>query len=292
MKKILFSLLIYLFIFSEHATAQNITVTGSTPNARKLKYPVVLVHGIARNDSNKNMHAWGSIPDTLAENGIEVYFGNTDAWGGILTNAELLKETIDAILEGTSHEKVNIIAHSKGGIDSRYCIWKYDYGDKVASLTTFSTPHQGAEIADLFYNTKIIHSKSVKKRLATIGKMFGDINPDIYNVNFDLTTENMNEFNANITMDNRVYFQSVYSTMSNPFDDPLFFRTYAYIKNLSGENDGLVSNKSASWGNNPKKLQDSISHEQIIDHGKRKNATITIQDIYLSIIDDLGKKGY
>ena len=37
-------------------------------------------------------------------------------------------------------EKVNIIAHSKGGLDSRYMITHLGLADKVASLTTVATP--------------------------------------------------------------------------------------------------------------------------------------------------------
>lgn len=281
-KKLLFTIICFFF-FPGFLCAQN---------SIELKYPLVLVHGIARNDSNKRNNPWGRIPDVLQESGIAVYFGNTDAWGSISSNAGLLKATIDVILEETGCEKVNIIAHSKGGIDSRYCIWLYGYGDRVASLTTISTPHQGAEVADLFFNTRILHTKTMKRRLNIIGKLTGDINPDIYNVNYELTTENMSEFNANIIMDNRVFFQSIYVTMHNPFDDPLFFRTHSYIKNISGDNDGLVSNKSASWGNNTFKLPDSISHEQIIGHGKPKNPGLDIPEIYLDIIKDLSSRGF
>ena len=256
-----------------------------------MQYPVVLVHGIARND-HKEYHAWGRIPDALKEHGIDVYFGNTDAWGGIMNNAELLKETIDSIIKHTNYEKVNIIAHSKGGIDSRYLIWKHQYGDKVASLTTIATPHQGSEIADLFYNTNIIHSKMVKQNLHSIGKLYGDISPDMYTVNAELTTENMIEFSAKVTMDPRVYYQSVFTVMQNPYDDPVFSRSNMYIKNRSGENDGVVSRKSATFGNNVIRISGSISHEQIIDQGGKKIRGTVIPEIYLELAKDLSRKGF
>jgi len=74
----------------------------------ELRYPVVLVHGIARNDIQGRFQPWGRIPEVLRENGVEVYFGNTDAWGDILSNARILKETVDSILENTSHQRVKI----------------------------------------------------------------------------------------------------------------------------------------------------------------------------------------
>ena len=294
MQKTVFFTIICFFFISVNVPALYIPDAGFESNKEiDIKYPVVLVHGIGRNDSKtKNMQPWGRIPEVLNEYGIKVFFGNTDAWGNILSNAEILKTTIDTVLEQTGCEKVNIIAHSKGGIDSRYCIWKYNYGNKVASLTMVSTPHQGSEIADLFFNTKIIHTKPIKKRLQVIGKLFGDSNPDMYHVNYELTTENMMEFNANVIKDNRVYYQSVYSVMNDPADDPLFSHSYIHIKNISGENDGLVSEKSANWGSNAVKIPVSISHEQIIDHGGKKRADVEVPNIYLGIVMELSEKGF
>jgi len=257
-----------------------------------LKYPVVLVHGIFAHDRGGIIDFWGRIPKILREKNIKVFLGNTDAWGSYESNAELLKAAIDKVIEETNCEKVNIIAHSKGGIDSRYLIWKYDYGDKVASLTTISTPHHGAEIADLIYNQKIVHSRTAKNALMIYGKLYGDINPDLYNVNYQLTTNKMREFNENIGMDNKVYYQSIYTTMRNSFDDMMFFYSYWYIKILTGDNDGIVSEYSAKWGDNITKIEGGISHAEIIDYKKRKISGIDIPDIYIKIISGLSEKGF
>jgi triacylglycerol lipase len=257
-----------------------------------LKYPVVLVHGIAAHDRGGIINFWGRIPDKLKENNIKVFFGNTDSWGSIESNAEILKDTIDKILEDTDCEKVNIIAHSKGGIDSRYLIWKYNYGDKVASLTTISTPHHGAELADLIYSQKIIHSQIAKNIYKLLGKLYGDTNPDMLNVNSQLTTEKMKEFNNNIDMDHRVYYQSFYTVMRNSFDDLMFFHSHKYIKSVCGANDGTVSEYSAAWSDNVKKIEGGISHAEIIDYKMKKISGINIPDIYLEIVNELSKKGF
>ncbi len=120
----------------------------------QLKYPIVLVHGIIAHDRPSFNKFWGRIPQTLRETGTKVFFGNTDAWGDIKSNAKILKTSIDKILDETKSEKVNIIAHSKGGLDSRYFIWKYNYGDKIASLTTISTPHHARDYP-IYLQTKI-----------------------------------------------------------------------------------------------------------------------------------------
>jgi len=257
-----------------------------------LKYPVVLVHGIVAHDRGGIINFWGRIPDTLQEHNIKVFLGNTDSWGSYESNAELLKDTIEKILDETNSEKVNIIAHSKGGIDSRYLIWKYNFGDKVASLTTISTPHHGAEIADLLYSQKIVHSRIAKNTLSTFGKLYGDTNPDLFNVNYQLTTKKMKEFNETVGMDHRVYYQSMYTLMRNSFDDLMFFNSYRYVKSINGNNDGIVSEYSAKWGDNIIKIEGGISHAEIVDYKMKKISSIYIPAIYLKIVRDLSEKGF
>lgn len=257
-----------------------------------LKYPIVLVHGVAAHDRKSIINFWGRIPEKLKEKNVKVFLGNTDSWGDYESNAKTLKKTVEEILQKTKTEKVNMIAHSKGGIDSRYLIWKYNFGDKVASLTTVSTPHRGAELADLIYKQKLIHSRIVKKTLTVFGKLYGDTSPDLYNVNYQLTTEKMKEFNEVIGMDDRVYYQSLYTAMKNSFDDLMFYYSYLYIKSISGENDGIVSEYSAQWGNNSMKIEGGISHAEIIDYKQKKISGINIPDIYIKIVDELSQKGF
>jgi len=275
-------------------------VTGCSHSAKKrkanvtLKYPVVLVHGIVAHDrevAGYNVF-WGRIPEILRESGVKVFFGGTDAWGGYESNAEILKTTIETVLLETNSEKVNIISHSKGGIDSRYLIWKYDFGDKIASLTTISTPHHGAEIADLTFKQGIIHTDITRRALAFFGEIYGDTNPDMYNVNYILTTGKMREFNETVGMDSRVYYQSLYTTIDNTFNDLMVVSGYLYIKSVRGENDGLVSEYSATWGGNSRKIGSGISHADILDYRRQKISEIDIPSIYVDIVHDLAEKGF
>jgi len=275
-----------------------------------LKYPVVLVHGIAMRDHGFVVTSWGRIPDILKSYGVEVYYGHTDAWGSIESNADIIKNTIDKILEDTGKEKVNIIAHSKGGLDSRMMIWKYNYGNKVASLTTISTPHHGSSVADFVQSAKPLHTTAAKKSLEILGKIYNDVYPDAYTASYELTTQNMKEFNKIVKWDNKVYFQSIYSTMKNVKDDPLFTASFLYLKRMEGDNDGLVSEYSARWGKNIIKVEGGLSHGQIIDFTARNQYEIDISNgqaielvdksladtkvpnIYLKILKDLSDRGF
>jgi triacylglycerol lipase len=265
---------------------------AKTEDGIPLEYPVILVHGIYAHDRGKVKIFWGRIPEVLGKNGIKVFFGNTDAWGDYESNAAILRDTIEKVLQETKSKKVNIIAHSKGGLDSRYCIWKYHYGNKVASLTTVSTPHHGAELADLIYSQKITHSRLGKKALAIFGEIYGDTNPDLYGVGHQLTTDYMKKFNQEVLMDKKVFYQSIYSIMESSFDDFMFFSSYRYIKKINGDNDGMVSEYSAKWGDNVIRIKGGISHAEIVDYKMRKISGIYIPAIYLKIVIELSKNGF
>jgi len=256
-----------------------------------LKYPVVFAHGFSIEDRKFAFNPWGRIPNTLKEHGVDVYYGITDAWGLIETNAGLLKATIDKILKDTGKEKVNIIAHSKGGLDARYMIWKYDYGNKVASLTTISTPHHGSVVADYMLYDKNLFTRTAVNMVSYMEKFVNDLYPDAYSAAFELTTVKLKEFNQNVTPDDRVYYQSVYSVMNKPSDDPFFSISYKYMKKLEGANDGLVSENSAKWGDNITKIDGGISHSQIIDD-EEDPQDMTILNIYLRIVNDLRNRGF
>lgn len=115
--------------------------------SEKLKYPILLVHGMGFRD-NKYVGYWGRIPGALQKMGCKIYFGNQDSNADIETNGRHLAERINQIILETGAERVNIIAHSKGGLDCRYAISSLGMGDKVASLTTIATPHHGSKTMD------------------------------------------------------------------------------------------------------------------------------------------------
>ena len=69
----------------------------------------------------------------------------------IAHGAELAK-IIDDVLFKTWSEKLHIIAHSQGGVDSRYVMSALGYDKYIASLITVATPHLGTPLADYVLN--------------------------------------------------------------------------------------------------------------------------------------------
>jgi triacylglycerol lipase len=260
---------------------------------------VVLVHGIAGNDKENSeteylgiLNYWGRIPAILQQAGIQVFFGNTGGWSTCETNAAMLKETIDTVLAETNSEKVNIIAHSKGGIDARYLIGKYNYGDKIASLITMATPHHGSEIADAIYNRGLIRTKLAQSFIKSYEKSNEDKSPDMYGVLYELTTEAMSHFNETVPMDERVYHLSFYVAMAESSTDRLMSATYRHIKkDGGGDNDGLVSTASAIWGESHR-IAGNLSHRDIVDMKRKPIDGVDVPLVYLEIMRELEKKGF
>ncbi len=261
-----------------------------------MKYPLILVHGIGAVDRLKHIHFWGRIPNTLELHGINVFLGETDSWGSFETNAHYLKLRIDEVLANTHAEKVNIIAHSKGGLDARYMFSRYECEDKVASLVTLNTPHRGAELADLLLKSQTTHSLLARKAMKTLGKLFLDKEPDPYRALINLSTESMLEFNEKNTMPGTIFFKSYYTVMKNGFDDLLFLFTHWYLKKHFGRNDGIVTEFSASWGENVERVKGlswgGISHSEIVDLKKKRISGIDIPEIYITIARELSRMGF
>ena len=90
---------------------------------------------------------WGRIPKELRRNGATVYYGQQQSAAAVEDSGKELAERIRQIVETTGCE-MNIIAHSKGGLDSRAAIAHAGCAPYVATLTTINTPHRGCIFAE------------------------------------------------------------------------------------------------------------------------------------------------
>ncbi len=260
------------------------------------KYPILLVHGVFFRDT-KYFNYWGRIPKELEANGAKVFYGNHPSAASVADSAADLKQRILQILSETGAQKVNIIAHSKGGLDCRYAISKLGIGDKVASLTTINTPHRGCEFAD--YLLGVIPA-DIKNRVADTYngtlKKFGEQNPDFLAAVGDLTDTACKQLDEQLSTPEGVYCQSVGSVMPRAAGGkfPLNF-SYHLVKYFSGENDGLVAEKSFEWGENYILLRPSekrgISHGDMIDLNRQNLSGFDVREFYVGLVSQLKNKG-
>ncbi|MDO5516029.1 MAG: triacylglycerol lipase [Clostridium sp.] len=262
----------------------------------KTRYPVVLVHGIFFRDW-MFLNYWGRIPKELIRNGAEIFYGHQQSSNPAAKSAEELKDNILKIINETGCEKVNIIAHSKGGLDSRYAISCLGLSKYVASLTTINTPHRGCRYVD-FLLDKI--PMSIKRFVADkYNKTFiklGDKNPDFLGGVTDLTAEKCNEFNKKVKDADGVLYQSITSKLKNIFSAPFPLNLgYLFAKAFDGENDGLVGVESAKWGNFLGILKTDhkgISHGDVVDLTRIDLKGYDVSECYVEILKKLKDRGF
>ncbi|HEU4446524.1 MAG TPA: alpha/beta fold hydrolase [Nitrososphaeraceae archaeon] len=108
------------------------------------RLPVILIHGYAQDRT-----VWNTWVRWLGEDNFSnihpIKFQHDDECGSAQEHAAELSVIIDRILEHTGHNQVNIVGHSKGGLDAR--AYLATDTDKVANLIMIGTPNAGSPAA-------------------------------------------------------------------------------------------------------------------------------------------------
>ena len=112
----------------------------------------VLVCGGTGCTSSGSQQIIETLKAELEKNGARIFYGNHQSAAAVADSGREIADRIQEVLAETGAEKVNIIAHSKGGLDSRYAMSQLGAAPCVASLTTVNTPHRGCEFADYLLN--------------------------------------------------------------------------------------------------------------------------------------------
>lgn len=260
------------------------------------KYPILMVHGVFFRDF-RFFNYWGRIPYALKQNGAVLYYGSQQSAASVASCGKELAARIRSIVQETGCKKLNIIAHSKGGLDSRYAISVCGAFPYVASLTTVNTPHRGCIFADYLLD-KIPQKiqKSVARKYNAALKKFGDTDPDFLSAVRDLTASACAARNEKLPDCPGVYYQSV-GTRMNCAASGRFPLNMAYplVRHFDGANDGLVSTESARWGENYTELMTpegrGISHGDMIDLNRENIPGFDVREFYVNLVADLKNRG-
>ena len=272
-------------------------------NECNLKYPLLMVHGMGFRD-RKHLCYWGRVPHTLESMGTQVFFGHQDAVGSVEGNAAIIAKSLDEALEITGAEKVNILAHSKGGLEAKY-LANHGYRDKIASITTIDTPHHGSNAVDFLMKTPKCIVKAAAFGTDVWMKILGDKNPSTYECFELFTTKTANRFDSDNPAPDDIYCQSYAFKCNGAFSDPFFCITYPVVRKFDGDNDGLVSVSSAQWENfkgvHTSPSRRGISHADVVDIRRMKftsrkpEGEDEVSDIvvfYVNVIKELKQMGY
>jgi len=267
--------------------------------------PIILAHGIARFDflGNKLLHLDNSndphvdcahyfkcIRTMLQHNGFDVTHSNVSFAASVeVRSADLLKQ-VQNVLQKTGASRVNIIAHSMGGLDARHMMFNDRQAgrihEKIASLNTISTPHRGSPFAEW-----------AVKNLPHLTSTLAKLGIDAEGLK-DCTTTACEKFNADPKVKE---FEAGCGVPINTFAGRSGFAAtlgllkpaFAIIDVKEGENDGLVSVESAKWNGNPHvAVWDDTDHlnelgwwdlDQIADFESEGSLLRRIHSNYLSI---------
>ena len=120
--------------------------------------PVLLIHGY------RSTHTvWDEWVDQLGNYGIEaraVTFEddptnavNEDECGSAQDHAAQLNQLVRNFKEESGSDKINIVTHSKGGLDARLYLANNPLSEDVANLIMIATPNEGSPLADRYYQS-------------------------------------------------------------------------------------------------------------------------------------------
>ena len=191
--------------------------------SRPTKYPILLHHGF--NASRTNGWAFYGVVDALARDGQEASTTEVEPFHGVPVRAATLAKQVDAAIDAhcrnspqkdvcKSQTKINLVAHSMGGLDARWLVSQLGYGDRIATITTISSPHGGTAIADTALG--LLSSDRVNDAVSALAGYFGKTftaddlaaNTDLRAALESLSEANVAAFDAQTPDDPRVEYQS------------------------------------------------------------------------------------
>src|SRR5262249_9575916 len=137
------------------------------------------------------------------------------------------------------HDRVDIIAHSLGGLDARYALSHLGLAAKVRSLVTVGTPHRGTPLADL----------ATSGPLAVARRAISALGVSLPALDW-LSTEGLATFNASVRDAPGVRYACVVGGIREA-RTPVSLALapiHAYLRRVAGPNDGIVPIASQYWG--------------------------------------------
>ena len=132
--------------YGQDANKSNTNTTSSTANTNGSKpLPVLLIHGYMADAST-----WKKWEDLLKKDHIPVFpitfRQSDDKCGSAAEHAKELSKQIGEIKDLTGQNEVNIVGHSKGGLDAR--VYLANNTQDVANVIMIGTPNAGSPLAE------------------------------------------------------------------------------------------------------------------------------------------------
>lgn len=264
------------------------------PDIIQLKYPVLMCHGYGGLSSILAPSLMHKPCMRLRTYGIHAFAPNIVPYATISTRAEQWLTIIKKLKKQYGFEKLNVVAHSMGGLDMRYAISKLDIADSVASLTTIATPHHGTSLAELILDAP----ETIRGKLAELADWFGEnIYPStksdavaaIEQLTRGFVTDQFNPETPDVDGIQYFSFSAVVGKGTNEPLNPIYRFQNQLIFQHEGINDGFVTDESAKWGKHLGTLP--LSHLEQIEIQVKDDRKPLVEKFWLELAENLRENG-
>lgn len=255
---------------------------------------VVLVHGFQLFGTDPDV-VWEDMNKTLSESGFDVmishYAGDypliLPTGKDIKGYAEKLSQEIQGLKSQTGASKVDIVAHSMGGLVARYYVEKCGGAANVGKLIMLGTPNHGTEIAYLAFTSLYLLAR-VYVSAYIIDPGLASMIVENLQSPFEMIPNSpfLNALNHGAPWvfvgEDQIRPDVKYYTIAGTRPRGLYWITWHILKCFSGENDGVVREKSV-------KLYTSLPYEHYtysIDHSSLKEDPSVIDRVAQILGDD------
>lgn len=288
-------------------------------------HPIVLAHGMFGFEHLADLEGldyYFRVEDTLQDRGDVVLVREVDPFNDSYVRGQQLLDAIEAFVDDSDYEKVNIIAHSQGGLDARYVA--HHRPDLVASVVTISSPHNGTPVADIV--VELVRNQTfrdlVDALVRLVGKpLFDEVGDktSLFRPLENMSQEGIARFNGEITDQPGILYASVagrtaqklgevacasdhtppfieeWNDVGDPVD-PFLAVMETIVSEASDDipNDGLVRVEDAKWGLFlgcvPADHLDEVG--QLIGDNPGAGNEWDYLSFYLDLVDWLRERGY
>jgi triacylglycerol lipase len=227
--------------------------------------------------------------------GVLAFAPNVAPYNTVSFRSSMWADRLKAVFEETAAPRVNLVAHSMGGLDGRYLISEMGLHERIASLTTISSPHQGTYIAEYVLS----RPERVREILANLADWVGSqavagAEADFRKALRELTIEHMHShFNDRIKDSPDTRYRSFAGAAGKGTDtpiNPILRPGNAILFSAEGLNDGIVSVASAKWGQFEETIE--ADHAAQVGLSLGSSTRFSSNDFYLRLARELAEAGY
>ncbi len=243
---------VYLVGGSTEYGASNTTYAWQS---NKEPEPVIIVPGIMGSWYKHGewvmdpiLHTYDDLIEAMIQSGYvldeDLFLFPYDWRNDNVITAGLLKEKINKVKMQTGREKVDVVAHSMGGLVSRYYVQSNEYEDDVDQLIFLGVPHKGSPSAYLIWEATegfgSIKEKIAKIYLSIEAYLSGD------NSLFDYIQNKIKSVEQLLPV--YPYLQDVGFTQLRGYNQNLYPNNYPYNSFLESLNSEENLNKFSNSG--------------------------------------------